>query len=177
MIDLNDVPDARKLPAARREADVRMLSALIRSEAAPAARRSTRRVAVLSVGTFAVLAVGGAAAARTLLPPRTAQLQDQGRCYSAISSNFGDDFPGTTISNAATQAQAAPAVPPTIIDDCAAAWRIGVLKLDDPHVGAQPSGDYPVPPLVACVLPSGEAAVFPGPPTTCGDLGLPSLTS
>jgi len=175
MIDLNDVPDARKLPAARREADVRMLSALIRSEAAPGARRSTRRVAVLSVGTVAVLTVGGAAAARTLLPPSSAKVQDLGRCYSTISTNFGDDFPGTSISNAASRDEAAPAVPPNIVDDCAAAWRIGVLKLNDPHVGAQPSGDYPVPPLVACVLPSGEAAVFPGPATTSGDLGLPAL--
>jgi hypothetical protein len=67
------------------------------------------------------------------------------------------------------------------ISVCAALWRQGIL-----HPGPQgardratagPAGSSQVPPLVACVLPGGTAAVFPGPPSTCATLSLPNAAS
>jgi hypothetical protein len=39
-----------------------------------------------------------------------------------------------------------------------------------------PGGEYPVPPLAACTLHNGIAAVFPGDDRTCLTLGLPRLS-
>lgn len=38
-------------------------------------------------------------------------------------------------------------------------------------------GTFPVPPLVACVLPSGQAGIFPGDSVTCTSLGLGTYLS
>jgi hypothetical protein len=60
------------------------------------------------------------------------------------------------------------------VDICAAYWRSGVFQFGKPpDINAVPTGNaYSVPPLVACVLPSGQAGIFPGDDTTCESLGL-----
>jgi hypothetical protein len=52
------------------------------------------------------------------------------------------------------------------VDACAALWRDGTL-------GSPGSTGSAVPPLVACVLPSGAVGVFPGGPSTCAQLQRP----
>jgi hypothetical protein len=102
-------------------------------------------------------------------------VRDSGRCYSGISTDYGDDFPGTTVAVASSPGSTPADVPPQLVQACAAVWRAGILQLNQSQVGGAPAGTYPVPPLVACVLPSGQAAVFPGQPDTCDGLGLAPL--
>lgn len=175
MIDLTRVPETRPVPGTRWAADQAMLRSVVCADPRTAPRR-TRRLAVVSlVAGLCVITAGGVAAAGALLTARPATDQVTGRCYSTISSNFGDDFPGTSMANAATPEGAAPDLPPVAIVDCAAAWRAGALKAPGTHPSPNAAGIYAVPPLAACVLPSGEAAVFPGPPSTCESLGLAAL--
>jgi hypothetical protein len=176
MIDLTDVPDTRPIPAPRRSADEAMLRAkVVANHGQAPTRRRPRFVTVAVVGILGVIAVGGVAAAGAFLAPKPATDRGTGRCYSTISSDFGDHFPGSSMGNAAPPGGAAPALPPLAIADCAASWRAGAMTFPGTHPSPNAAGDYPVPPLVACVLPSGEAAVFPGPPSTCASLGLPTL--
>ena len=175
MIDLTDVPDGRPIPDARRAADQEMLRTLVVSDHARTPRR-TRRVAVVSVIVgLGVVAAGGAAAAGVLLAAKPATDRDTGRCYNTISTNFGDDFPGTSMSNAARPGGTEPELPPVAVENCAAVWRAGAMTAPGSHPSPNAAGEYLVPPLVACVLPSGQAAVFPGPPSTCASLGLSAL--
>ena len=175
MIDITDVPDGRPIPDARRAADQAMLRAVVVAEPAHTPRR-THRVAIVSVVVgLCVVAAGGAAAASILFTAKPATDRTTGRCYSTISSNFGDDFPGTSMANAARPGGTAPELPPVAIENCAAVWRAGAMTTPGSHPSPNVAGEYPVPPLAACVLPSGEAAVFPGPPSTCASLGLSAL--
>jgi len=175
MIDLTDVPDSGPLPHARRAADQAMLRTIVASDHTPAPRRRGRIAIVSVVVGVCVVAAGGAAAAGVLLAAKPATDRDTGRCYSTVSSNFGDDFPGTSMGNAARPGGTAPELPPVAVENCAAAWRAGAVVAPGSHPSPNASGEYPVPPLVACVLPSGEAAVFPGPPSTCAGLGISVL--
>lgn len=62
------------------------------------------------------------------------------------------------------------------IEICADAWKQGRYSATDPKITIPPKPlpwTYPVPPLVACILPSGQVAVFPGTEATCTTLGLP----
>jgi len=175
MIDVDDVPTGA-VPQRRAEAEKKLLRELTASTASP----SVRRRRVLVVGAFAAVALGGAsaAAAYTVLAPERATQRDSARCYTQVSSDTGDGFPGTTIAIA--QEVGGPPkqdVPPEAVQVCAVLWRQGFLTEAGPTAppdGGPPS-DHPVPELVACVLPSGEAAVFPGDAQTCSELGLPSL--
>jgi hypothetical protein len=176
MIDLTDVPDARRMPRVRWEADQELLRALASSEGGRAPRRARRGVVVAGFAGMTLLAAGGVAAAGALLAAQPATDRSVGRCYSVISSNFGDDFPGSSMSNAARPGQTAPELPPVALENCAAVWRAGALSAPGTQPVPDAAGEYPVPPLVACVLPSGEAAVFPGPPSTCASLGIPELS-
>jgi hypothetical protein len=172
MIDLDDVPAERALPAGRRDAD-RALLARVMVERRTIRSLPRRRPLIVAGGVVALLAVGGAAAAYTLLPPKAASVQDSGRCYGKLSTDFGDGFPGTTIGVASRPGQAAQDVPPQVLDACAAVWRAGFFTADGSQApDPDPATTHAVPPLVACVLPSGQAAVFPGKADTCAVLGL-----
>jgi hypothetical protein len=176
MIDLTDVPPTRPLPSRRRAADQELLRDVVLAEHGNAPARRRRRGVTLATATvIGVTVIGGVAAATVFLTPQPATDRTVARCYSTISSNFGEDFPGTSMANASSPGQVAPEVPPVAVQNCAAAWRAGAVTTPGTHAVPNSAGEYPVPPLVACVLPSGEAAVFPGPPSTCADLGLADL--
>jgi len=56
---------------------------------------------------------------------------------------------------------------------CEVDWREGFLGLGKRPLRSQlPPDQRTVPPLVACVLNDGVAAVFPGTNATCSRLGL-----
>lgn len=62
------------------------------------------------------------------------------------------------------------------LEICAGAWMQERLSPEEPRVRLDPGPppwDNPVPPLVACVLESGEVGVFPGGTDLCGQLELP----
>ena len=183
MIDINDVPSG-PVPASRAESEKQLLHALV--DSAGQSSRRVRRPRVVIVTTLAALGVSGAsvAAAYTVLAPQTATVHDSARCYSSVSSNTGSKFPGTTIA-AAQPAGGSPAdSAATAMGVCAGLWERGFLTTAGfaaPDVALGPDGQPPavhaVPQLVACVLKSGQVAVFPGASTTCGQLGLPAMAS
>jgi len=178
MIDIDDVP-TRPVPASRAAADKRLLRQLVSSQPVSPPRR--RRLLV--VGALAAVGLtGGTAAAYSILAPQRAPQRDTARCYATVSRDTGGGFPGTTIAIAAPTRGARPQVPPLALRTCADLWQRGFLT----HAGFKaPSGplgpdglppaNHRAPALVACVLHSGQAAVFPGPPHTCDDLQLPRL--
>jgi hypothetical protein len=180
-MNLHDLGQTPSLPETRRSADLARLRAAMRDDPrreAVGRARWTRRGFTFTAAT--VIALGGGAAAAAVvyqLAPQHATVSSHGRCYWQVSDEFGDDFPGTTAATDADDKGWTPDVVATLVDGCAAIWRAGAFQEGKPGIRSEvrSAGDYPVPPLVACVLPGGEAAVFPGDPATCADLGLPAL--
>jgi hypothetical protein len=183
VINIDDVP-ARPIPAARALADKALLRELVETtDLAPQRLRKRRpRLFVLSIVTALGLTGVTAAAAYTYLTPRSASIHDKARCYSSVSAATGEHFPGATISAATPTDGPTPDTALSALQSCAALWQRGFLTAKgfaapDVPLAADglPAVYNPVPPLVACVLHSGEAAVFPGPSTVCARLGLPLL--
>lgn len=179
MIDIDDVP-TRPVPASRAAADKRLLRQLVSSQ--PVSHPRRRRLLVVGALAAVGLTGGTAAAAYSILAPQRAPQRDTARCYATISHDTGDGFPGTTVAIAAPTRGARPQVPPLAVQTCAQLWHRGFLtragfKAPSGPLGPDglPPANHRIPPLVACVLHSGQAAVFPGNPHTCDDLQLPAL--
>jgi hypothetical protein len=132
------------------------------------------RYATVVAGASALL-IGGAAAAYVAFKPPTVPVADQTRCYTKASLAGGDkDFFGTTVAQAWSADGTRDAR--SAVEVCSALWRQGLLQLGSKRVGGPDTGtDHPIPPLVACTLDNGIAAVFPGDQQTCARLGLPRL--
>lgn len=177
MINLDDVPEPPAFPSARWDADIRMLAAVTDGTGARAANvRWKRRIVVASASTALLLGSGGVAVALVHRAAQLASVQNIGRCYVEASSDFTEGFPGSSVSNASSNTgEEGSAVPSTLMDECATLWRLGVLQADQSRRDAVPGTNFPVPDLVACVLPNGQAAIFPGNSSTCAGLGLPPL--
>jgi hypothetical protein len=167
-------PAARDLSHQRFVADQALLRQLVSDQATTRHRLRTRRGAVITAGVLAVAATGGVATAKSLLPAEPATVHDSGRCYSMASHDFDSSFPGVGVTMAAAVGAPQPDSVPYLLDMCTTVWRTGGLVLGRwPDATLRPGAD--VPPLVACVLPSGQAAVFPGRPSVCSDLDLAPL--
>lgn len=170
------------LPPDRKRADIARLRLAIALEStAPSAgyQRWSRRTAV-AVGAVVLTIGGGTAAAATILKhlnPEPATVTTSGRCYWKISTNFEEDFPGSTAAVATRSDGWTPDLVSNLVEMCAAEWRAGAVPQSQGENDPEPSstGDYPIPELVPCVLPDGQAAVFPGDSATCDRLGLPGL--
>lgn len=140
-------------------------------DAPPSRQVFRRRRLVLCTGVAALVLAGGGTAAVALGVLGRDHVTDHSsaRCYSKVSKNFGENFPGTTVASPAdSRGQDGQIRAP--IATCAEAWRVGEMQGIRPDQANPP---YLVPDLVGCVLPGGSAAVFPGPATTCHELGLP----
>ncbi|HKN49773.1 MAG TPA: hypothetical protein VJ010_06055 [Actinomycetota bacterium] len=137
-------------------------------------RHEAALLAVLSVIVIAGSVVGGAAFFKT----GEATNHGSARCYTVLSVGSGTSFMGTTI--VAPGQVGSPEQVQSAIAGCASLWRQGFLTagsmIRHPPQAGQNSGT--IPPLVACTLPDGTAAVFPAEgPFTCGRLGLASPRS
>jgi hypothetical protein len=180
-MNLDDLGQTPSLPATRRTADLARLRVAMRDNPRRdvAGRARWTRRGVTFTATTAIALGGGAAAAAVVyqLAPQHATVASHGRCYWQVSDQFGDDFPGTTAVTDTDDKGWTPEVVATLVDGCAAIWRAGAFQEGKPGINSDvaSANDYPVPELAACVLPDGEAAIFPGDPTTCDDLGLPAL--
>ena len=133
-----------------------------------------RRAAVIAAGALLIAGTGvGTAAAFGAFSAKptdrstaycygTAQLTDDpaARIEFAVAGNDPNGTPGDAAAAA--------------LDICAAYWRAGVLDgSGPPRTDVVPgTGDALVPDLVACVLPTGQLAVFPGDRLTCARLGV-----
>ena len=180
MIDIGNVP-APPVPAARATADKQLLRGLAVAAHLPPAPARGRWTVVAAV-TAAALTGATAAAAYSALTPEPATVSDSARCYSTVSSDTGDGFPGTTVSVAAPAGELRPSTPDAALATCADLWQRGFLTaagFQAPDVPNGPDGlppaSHPLPQLTACVLPGGQAAVYPGTDAVCAELGLPLL--
>jgi hypothetical protein len=167
--DLTLLP-AEPFPLDRRDRLRGELVALVHADSATRPRRKLNRFMLAGGAAVLVVAGGGTAAAIAYFGSTPVTDRTSARCYSAISTDFGSEFPGTTIAAAqASDGSGGQVVAP--IEACAAAWRVGIPQGIPPNKANPP---YPVPNLAGCVLPDGSAAVFPGPADTCQRLGLPT---
>jgi hypothetical protein len=172
---------ARGVPYGYRDATRRLLMTTVARDAHR--RPNHRRLVLASMAGAGVIVIGGGTAlAYQLIGSAPVTDKHSARCYTAASKDFSSHFPGTTLSAVGTagdsgSAYADPGEVRAPIGLCAYMWSTGVLRTRDAS-SATPSepGSYPVPHLVGCVLPSGIAAVFPGPAGTCQTLGLPTAS-
>ncbi|WP_042377679.1 hypothetical protein [Streptacidiphilus melanogenes] len=167
-----DLRDDRHL--LRKEHLMREIKRQAVSVSAASAPRRRRRTYLALSGTLLALTGGAAIAATTMLGKAPASQHNLVRCYSAasLSANYSDTSAATTPGVAPTDISASVAA---AVNACAGLWQAGVVQPG--RVGA-PSGqpDGSVPPLTACVLDDGEAAVLPGKSAQlCQDLGLARL--
>lgn len=118
----------------------------------------------VGVGTAAAL---GAFHAEPPTDRRTAH------CYTTASLSDPtnhEDFAVATGGNPSLHDAATSA-----LDVCRGGWLQGRYSTTDPEIALDPKPppwNYPVPPLVACVLKNGQVGVFPGRAATCQRLGL-----
>jgi hypothetical protein len=163
---IQQLPPSRRLPTSRRYAARRQLEDLVSSRKTPRWRRRF----ILGIAIAAVL--GGAATGITLLRSSPVTDRNTARCYTSADVGKGEVFSGTTV--------AVPGVPGSkaqvdnALSLCSDLWRQGFLLPGT--AGMQrpaPKTNNAVPPLTACVLPSGIAGIFPGDSQTCEALGLP----
>ncbi|MGY0060548.1 hypothetical protein ACWY4P_29080 [Streptomyces sp. LZ34] len=150
-------------------------------------RRFRRRLVYFAVPGALVALAGGAVAATTLMGSSPASEPNSVRCYSAaeLSAQYSDmavaqPASGTSPADISATVSAA-------INACAGMWESTLIrpgKVGHPTVrpgepliipSATP-GQGKVPPLTACVLEGGQAAVFPGDERNlCQNLGLARL--
>lgn len=177
MIDVRDVP-APTLPRRRADADKQRLQALV-AATAPSPASARRRLLVVGGIVAALLTGGTAATAYSLLRPQGATDQASARCYAQATNDLNDDdFRGTTITIVRPLGQPSVDTPPAAVTTCASLWQAGLLTPAGYSAETLPPDGLlrqlqPAPPLVGCVLPSGQAAVLPGDNTLCQRLGLP----
>jgi hypothetical protein len=173
MSSLIDLPPERPMNTNRAEAR----QATIEQYATPAATSTRRRIgrfAVIAATAASTLLIGGVATAYVAFRPATTPVEDGTRCYSVASLEGGDtDFLGTTVATA-TNADGTRSAS-RAVEMCAAVWRAGILKEGVKVKPGTEVASTTVPALEACVLENGMAAVFPGAPGTCRNLGLPGL--
>lgn len=168
----SDMPHARPLPEYRRTAMRRQLEAKV--------TRSHRRRPLLIAASAVVVAASTSAGAYAYVQhSQPVTDKNQARCYTVASLSAGPES-FTTIAQATPAESSRRAEVDNALSVCAALWRQGVLhpSRQGAHGPAtpNPAGASPVPPLAACVLPDGTAAVFPGTHATCATLGLPNAS-
>lgn len=164
-------------PAAA-EQHLAMLADLTRTEPTKARRRWKRPVALIAVGVLVVGGAGvGTAAAFGVFSQAPAD-RSIAHCYA--TADLDDPTNHTDFMVAVTpqenDADGVGDAAAAALEVCTGGWAQGRFSATDPKVSdPHPSRtDYPVPPLVACVLPDGSVGVLPGDPRTCAALGLPT---
>jgi hypothetical protein len=179
---LGDVPEPAPAVFQRaREAFEDAATGLSDSPATRGSRESRigrhRRLMAAALAAIVIAGTTGgltayAARAHTATPSDTGEI----RCYTVDSLKGGSHFIGLTIA-----ASAPPGATATLTDavaTCQVDWQQGFLALGKrPSTTQLPPNRRVVPPLVACVLPNGIAAVFPDEGNTCQKLGISSEAS
>lgn len=167
-------PPARSLPEDRR--------AVMRHQLTAVVTRGHHRRRPLLVAVCAVVVAAGTGAGAYAYVQHFEPVTDksEARCYTVASLSAGPES-FTTIAQASRAGSSRPAQVADAVSVCAALWRQGILNPGPQGARGRatpdPAGTGQLPPLVACVLPGGTAAVFPGTPRTCVTLGLPNAAS
>lgn len=98
------------------------------------------------------------------------------RCFATAELDRDDNFQFMTIAQPPGQPLVDTAA--EAVELCRYTWEVGMIGTEEPMsrlFNEEEAKKYhPVPPLVACVLETGDVGVFPGPETVCSDLNLPN---
>jgi hypothetical protein len=151
--------------------------------------RRRRRGWITATAGIAVL-VAGVGTAAAWVGRAEPTVRDSARCFAIATTEF-DDFNAsdeafldiTCLSDPVPGVEGNPTdqTADQALEVCAHTWRIGGIASTKPYQrdldpwyvdfeGPEPP-TYPVPDLVACVLPDGQVGVFPN--TDCSALALP----
>jgi hypothetical protein len=160
-----------ELPSHRAAAIRALLEQHVAGQPVLARRRRLMPTATAAVAVLLLAACASVVAGDHATAPVTNTAQ--ARCYTSARTTPARGYGqlGTTVS--LTNLDGTPAHVTDALDVCALLWRQGLLTVGKAGLGARIGSNHPVPPLVACVLPTGIAAVFPGRPHSCANLGLP----
>jgi hypothetical protein len=165
-----DVPEARVLPAARREAERAQLVALA---AQPVGSRTSRPL-VLAAGGFALVAATGAGFA--IFGSGQASDRSHVECHTTVEAARGVAFAGTDVALVSPiELGSGRALIADAVGKCAELWQQGVLQPGAPNAQGPTGHIEQVPPLTACLTEDGVAAVFPTAREICEGLGLQRL--
>lgn len=169
---MTQLPRPREFPESRRAGTRALLEAAAGKTLRPRRRRWLTRGTVVALAA-ALLTTGGVATAYVAY--RSADQLTDIRCYTKVTAEQGDNFPGTTVTTRGegSRGRTADADP---IKACGDLWRQGVLRPGARTAAGPDERAHKVPRLRACVLDDGAAAVYPSEnPDTCKELGLPRL--
>lgn len=176
MNSLDGMPH-RAVPQERRQADLRMLREMVGRKDRQHAPRRRNLLVVLPIVGLGVSAT--TAAAFAFLPSEHASVHDSVRCYGRVSADTRGGYPGTDVGIASAMGMPPSDVAATAVSSCAAVWRAGLLTAAGAsrpnHPGNEFAAPAAVPQLTACVLSSGQAAVYPGRQSICEQLGIHPL--
>lgn len=141
-----------------------------------------KRVLKWTMPALVVAIAGGTAAAAALHGDKTATVPNTVRCFAVdhTTKDYKEYADLTPASNGTTDPQDPSATVHAAVTTCGDMWHIGLLIPGNANNTAalrhQDTNDFPVPNLLACVLESGEAAVFPSNDAQlCQHLGLAQL--
>ncbi len=170
MSDLLYVPPQRAMPPELRRLHADLLESVIRR---PPPWRS--KFSLLALAGTLVVGTGVATAV-----VRRGEVTDTSvaRCYSQAIRDDGKDFPGGSVvmvdpfDPKRPENRPGPSGAAEAIGLCSAWWRDGLDKRVPGQPFVLPTEPQPVPALVVCVLPNGQAAVYPGDSQTCAQLEL-----
>lgn len=140
-------------------------------------RRRARRA---GAGFAAALLAGvcGATAIAALSPQHASDPVGV-RCFAVATKQFDDEslfLPMIVVDTTSTASDEIASNPARATELCSQPWEGGELSATAPYLrspAAQGTGTSRAPELIACILPSGQSAVFPGGRDTCQRLGLP----
>jgi hypothetical protein len=164
----------RTLPGHRAAAMQQQLAAEVTRGHRP---RKPLLIAAGVLGVMVAASAGGYAYVQNSAPVTD---KSEASCYTVASLSAGSES-FTGIAQATVVGSLRPAQVNDALGVCATLWRQGLLRTGPQGAAAgagrakpDQGGTHPVPPLVACVLPNGTAAIFPGTRATCAALGLPN---
>ncbi|WP_242893047.1 hypothetical protein [Actinomadura litoris] len=167
--DETPLPPARPMPPRRRAARAELLTRAITRRPWSWRRRTAvavplvGAVALGTTGAFAFVAHKEPAAQRNIIRCYSTSKWDDNGFYSEVAKAVpaGEGVGSTAIGD--------------VLDACATLFRQGFLREGEARLHDETDGaaTRPVPRLAACVLPSGQVAVFPN--ATCRQQELPDL--
>ena len=157
---------------------------------APARSSGRRRQGWIGATAGIAVLVAGVGTAAAWVGRVEPTVRDTARCFAIATTEFGElgrsgeayaDLTVTVIDSDTGEIVDRDQTPEHAIEGCAKMWQTARIAGTQPYQRVEspwgvgfagpPPPIYPVPDLVACVLPTGQVGVFPD--TDCAGLGLP----
>lgn len=154
-----------------------LLTEVAGTDAAPGRIRWRLRRPGVAVAASAILVAAGAGSATAVvLHQRSVAAAPAGsaRCYSQVSRDKGESFPGATVivGNPGLNLSGNTATVNDPVPLCVKAWRVGILPGTEHQPPLDQNARHPVPDLAACVDAAGSVSVYPGKPQVCASVGM-----